>query len=456
MNKKILTLSIIIIGVIIISLFSLPHIFLKQGNITILLNQQYIEPGYKAYYLMQNAYNKVTITNDIDNTKIGNYKVIYKLKNKEQIRTVTVREDEAPVITLSGNDQTYVCPGTKYSEEGYKAIDNYDGDITANVKTTYNDYKVTYKAIDQCNNVTSKVRTLIYEDKDAPSLCLKNGNIYLYVGKTYNEPGYEANDNCLGNITDKVIITGEVDTNKVGKYTLTYTVSDGYQETTKTRDIFVNNNTVSSGNGVVYLTFDDGPNASYTGYILDVLKKYNAHATFFIVPKGSTTDYLIKRENDEGHTVAIHSYSHVYQTVYASDEALLTDISKVNEKIHQVIGKYSYIYRYPGGSSNTVSRNYSKGIISRTSVTLHNMGFHYFDWNISSGDAASHTPSSSAIASNVINSLSKSRINVVLMHDIKRNTAYAVETILDYGTKNGYRFEAITLDTPEVHHSISN
>ena len=100
--------------------------------------------------------------------------------------------------------------------------------------------------------------------------------------------------------------------------------------------------------------------------------------------------------------------------------------------------------------------NYSTGIISRSSLYLHSNGYHYFDWNISSGDASSSAKYAYQIYNNVIKGLSKNRPNVVLMHDTKSYTADAVEDIIKYGLANGYTFSNITMDTKEVHHSIAN
>lgn len=456
-KSKIKYIGIIVLSfAFLIGLFLSPSLKLKEEDITIELNSEYKEPGYSAYILTHDVTNKVKVTNNIDVTKVGNYKVDYEfdfLFNYKKTRNIYVKEFIEPVIELVGDKNIYICPNGKYEELGYSATDNYDGDITNNVIITQTENEIVYKAVDSSGNEVIKVRTFEYRDNEAPVLNLNGGNVYLRVGSEYKEPGYNATDNCLGDITSKVELSGGVDTSKVGNYSITYKVSDGVNTVTKTRNIYVSD---GSGNGVIYLTFDDGPDTAYTPMILDLLKKYNAKATFFIVPKGNTTDYLIKREYEEGHSLGIHSSSHVYSIVYASDQNLYDDINAVNTKIKEITGNYTYLYRYPGGSSNTVSRNYSRGIISRSSTQLHQMGFHYFDWNISSTDASNPTPSSANIARAVINNLSKNRENIVLMHDVKRNTAYALEEILQFGVANGYRFEPITMSTREVHHGINN
>ena len=138
----------------------------------------------------------------------------------------------------------------------------------------------------------------------------------------------------------------------------------------------------------IYLTFDDGPSDKVTPKILDVLKEENVKATFFIVGKNAKTrKYLLRREADEGHTVAVHSYSHDYKDIYSSADKLLEDIDRCNEVIKSALGRTSDIYRFPGGSFNL-----SKNLID--SVFRH--GMKYIDCNASTRDAELYSPEVSA------------------------------------------------------------
>ena len=210
---------------------------------------------------------------------------------------------------------------------------------------------------------------------------------------------------------------------------------------------------VFDNKGVIYLTFDDGPNEGTTNVILDILKEEGVKATFFVTCKGP--DELIKREYKEGHTVALHTASHDYATVYASDDAYFNDLKRVQDRVKNLTGFESKIVRFPGGSSNTISRRYSSGIMSRLTTELLNRGYKYYDWNISSGDAGS-TTDPSGVYSNVVNSLRTDRANMILMHDIKSYTRDALRDIIRYGKNNGYRFERITLDTEMVTQRVNN
>ena len=110
--------------------------------------------------------------------------------------------------------------------------------------------------------------------------------------------------------------------------------------------------------------------------------------------------------------------------------------------------------RFPGGGSNTVSRNYSVGIMGRLAQQIEERGYAYFDWNISSGDAGGTTDPNVEYR-NVVNNLSKSRGNVILMHDIKYHTSQAIDSIVKYGIDNGYTFSVLTKDVV-CHQHINN
>lgn len=306
-------------------------------------------------------------------------------------------------------------------------------------------------------------------DKVAPELKVESEDIVsIYVGDEYKEPTVTAIDNYDGDITDKVEKTGEVDNTKAGTYEIEYKVKDlSGNETSKKITVevkvkpVVNNNgggtkvssNMSCGNpGTIYLTFDDGPNGYYTPVILDVLQKYGVKATFFVTSAGP--DDLITREYNEGHTVAIHTSSHAYNVVYSSDEAFWNDMNIIKERIERLTGTSPTLMRFPGGSSNTVSRHYSVGIMSRLAKQIEEKGYAYFDWNISSGDAGGTTDPTQEYY-NVVNNLSKSRGNVILMHDIKYHTSQAIESIVKYGLDNGYTFDV--LNTSIIcHQAISN
>ena len=456
--KILLIIMVLILGILGV-LFHNP-IKLKKGTITLEYQQKYKEPGYTAKKFGKDLTKKVKVKNNINNKKLGKYKVTYsvnykKIKYKKE-RKVKVEDHEKPKIILTGKKETDVCPETKYKEEGYKAIDNYDKDITKKVKIKTQKEKITYIVKDSSGNETKKIRKLTYQDKTAPEIILNDEEkMNIIEGNKYEEK-VTVKDNCDGDITKNIQIEGTVDTNKIGEYKLTYKIKDkAGNETTKEKIVNIIKKTgLNDGKpGTIYLTFDDGPKEGTTNIILDILKEENVKATFFVTNGGP--DSLIKREFDEGHTVALHTASHNYAIVYASDESYYQDLISVQDRVKRITGETSMIIRFPGGSSNTVSKKYSPGIMSRLTQSTLAKGFKYYDWNISSGDAGG-TTEASGVYNNVVNNLKKERANMILMHDIKPYTRDAIRQIIQFGKQNGYTFERITMETPMITQGVNN
>lgn len=459
----IIVFSVVLIGVT-LYIFK-PNIILNGQEKQVLeVNNNYVEEG--AYYkvLGKKIKKDIKIDGEIDITKPGEYKVTYTVKKGilkfKKERIIKVEDKTKPVIELIGDTNVVVCPNKKYEELGYKAIDNLDGDITSKVEITENDGVIVYKVEDNSKNSSIVERKIEYKDVNKPSITLKgNSTIYLIKGNKYKEPGYSSFDNCEGDITKNVIVNNKVNINKTGTYNVEYSITDnsGNKNSVNRKVIVVNksvDNTVFKGS-TIYLTFDDGP-SNVTGKILDILKNRGVKATFFVLNKGSNLDYLIKREYNEGHTVALHSYTHNYKTIYSSEKAYFDDLNKIKNKVKSLTGVESNIIRFPGGSSNTVSRNYNKGIMKRLTNEVLIRGYHYFDWNVGSNDTSNI--SSDKIYNNVTKSLSKNKTNVVLMHDFANNnkTVNALDRIISYGIANGYSFSAIDYSTPMVKHKVSN
>ena len=444
-----------------------PTIELNNPKTTELLyGEKYKEPGYKVTKFGKDYTKKVKIKNNINSNKLGTYEIIYEIKlhgiTYKKTRKVKVVDPEKPIITLNGNQTVSICPNAEYKEEGYKAIDNYDGDITKKVKINEKDGLITYSVKDSSNNKFEITRTIIKEDKTPPSLTLKgNKTISIYLGNTWKEPGYTASDNCDSDLTKNVSVSGSVNSKKLGTYKITYTVKDAagnqVQDVRTVKVISkpkVTSTPSSSGKkGTIYLTFDDGPNEGTTNVILDILKEENVKATFFVTNKGP--DSLIKREYNEGHTVALHTASHNYATVYKSVSSYYNDLKQVSDRVKRITGTETKIIRFPGGSSNTVSKKYSPGIMTTLTKDVLNKGYRYYDWNIDSDDAGS-TKTASGVYNNVVKALSKNRANMILMHDIKPHTRDALRNIIRYGKNNGYNFEKITMSTPMITHHVNN
>lgn len=207
---------------------------------------------------------------------------------------------------------------------------------------------------------------------------------------------------------------------------------------------------------VIALTFDDGPDKDFTPQVLDILKKNNVKATFFELRPASYDYKLTKRVIDEGHTLALHGFKHKYYEIYRSEKAYKENLDKLRDLFFKKFGVWCTVSRFPGGSSNTVSR-YNKGIMTRLTNKLDGWGYHYFDWNVDSEDAGGARNSQQTFH-NVTSELHKERGNVVLMHDFYGNdkTINALDKMIKYGKKHGYVFLPITASTDAVHHGVNN
>jgi len=450
-------------------IYSTPRIeLIGNSEVRVAVNQAYVERGAKASVWGHDISDRIVIDSQVNASKLGVYKEKYSVKNlifsDKIMRTIKVIDNIKPEIVLTGGNVSKLCPEEVFVEPGFTAIDNYDGDISKNVVVTKKDAEVVYSVKDSSNNSISVIRTIDRNDKEAPVITLKGSStINLDVGSKYIESGYTVTDEYDKDIGSKVKITGAVNTGVIGSYILTYIATDCSGNAGKVeRTIVVRVKAPPSqvgGNGsgsgkTIYLTFDDG--SSYlTPQILDILNSEGVKATFFVIGT-RRNDAVWKRMVNEGHTIAIHSDTHNYAQIYKSSTAFYNDLYAIKAKIKDATGVDSNIIRFPGGSSNNVSKQYSPGIMSFLVKDTQAKGFHYFDWNVGSSDTGKLT--SAQIYSNVVNGLGTKQTCVVLMHDYPGNdtTRDAIRDIIKYGKSHGYKFSNITMSTPQIHHGVSN
>lgn len=197
---------------------------------------------------------------------------------------------------------------------------------------------------------------------------------------------------------------------------------------------------------IVYLTFDDGPTPNNTKRILEILKKNNVKATFFVI--GQNPD-LYKQIVDDGHTIALHTYSHVYNQVYASEDAFFGDLYKLKDLVYEKTGVEAKVTRFPGGSSNTIVK---KALLRKIIDRLNAEGFVYQDWNCDSADAAAAKQKVDILVQNAAKCGTK-KINI-LMHDssAKVTTVDALQAIITNYKQRGYSFDKLTVHSPKFQH----
>lgn len=451
-----------------INRFSLETRLLGQRELAVAVGEDFTDPGAELFLrgtlFMKEGVpveGELVVEGQPDTSVPGVYFISYEYRWRDMesaaSRQVTVEDRTPPEITLLSDPGHYTLPGEDYVEEGYLAWDDCDGELTAYVTRLQEQGVVTYTVEDRAGNRTSVCRKIYYFDPIAPEIILLgDSTMYVTAGAGFTDPGWRAVDNGDGDLSDRVKVSGEADKYLAGSYQITYSVKDDTGNLAEvTRTVVVEPKgipqTLMPEGKVIYLTFDDGP-GPYTRELLKVLEKYGAKATFFVVDGGY--DDLIKEIVEAGHAIGIHSVTHEYKSIYASADAYFEDLLTMQQLIYELTGVQTYLMRFPGGSSNTVSA-FNPGIMSYLTEAVQDNGFQYFDWNVDSNDAGG-ARKAEEVFENVKAGVEKRRVSIVLQHDIKGFSVEAVEKILKWGLENGYQFLALDMTSPNAHHGVNN
>lgn len=233
--------------------------------------------------------------------------------------------------------------------------------------------------------------------------------------------------------------SSKVDVNKPGDYPVYYTAVDSIGNTAT---VEVTATIIDPNQKIIYLTFDDGPSAN-TERILKILRDEGVHATFFVTAQFKPYLHFIKQEAEEGHAVAAHTYSHDFR-IYRSVETYFEDLEKIEKIIEEQTGKRTPIIRFPGGSNNTVSNRYNRGIMQTLKKMVIEKGYQYVDWNLDSSDATGNNVPVSKILASACHDYQPQQC--LLMHDTdaKNTTVEALPQIIKYFKDKGYVFGTIT------------
>ena len=391
-------------------------------------------------------------------------------------------------IKLNGPSQLELYQGDKYIEKGAEAtckntLTGLERKIPVNESgkvdsSRTGNYVVKYKASYLGKTVSIKRTVIVRENLvharsvsmyDTVSSSDTSPVIGLYGGSSLTvydafgfKDGYVATDDTEGYITDRVHVSGQVDAQTPGSYLLNYSVADeDGQMTVAERLVTVKHyepvvpETLPEGRKIIYLTFDDGP-GKYTEEILSILDKYKVKATFFVTAvSGEKYFSLIGEEAKRGHAIGVHTYTHSYNQIYSNDQAFWDDFNKMNAVIESQIGHRVEIMRFPGGVSNTVSKKYCEGIMTRLASEATSQNYTFFDWNVSSGDA-SGLKDSNKIVENMKEGVMKNDRCIVLCHDTHEFTKNAVEPFLQWALSSGYYFDILRNGDFGAHQSIAN
>lgn len=399
----------------------------------------------------------------VNTSKVGKYPVIY-FYNEESIEiTVTVIDTKAPTFDVK---EIEIDLGMKVIPEDL--VENVKDDSLVDVYFAkeysfekVGDTKVEIIAVDESGNKARKetVVHVLTKDKVAPKM-IGVKDIYVQLDANIDFLAeIKVTDNRDPNPQIEMDTKG-LNTHAIGSYPIVYIARDRSGNSTKILcEVHVMEHkeigtTTPSDEKVIYLTFDDGP-SKYTKKILDILDRYNAKATFFVTGENPEYFNLIKEANDRGHTIGLHTYSHDYEKIYSSSKAYYQDLEEIAALCKEQIGYIPKYIRFPGGSSNEISRKYNVGIMSFLSKDVLKKGYQYYDWDISSSDGEGTISVQKIIMEST---MSKDTNISILCHDAngKATTVQALPAIIEYYQSLGYRFGAISDNSYVCHHTIHN
>ena len=463
--------ALLLLGLIVWGLISYVNqkqpVISLRGDATVVIEygEDYTEPGVEAYSV--NSQGKTQPLHHRVSGKVGTEPGIYVLNYTAGVlgeratvtRTVIVQDTTAPEIRLQGASTVTLAPGEVYVEEGFTATDNHDGDIAGRVTVKLEHDGYLYEVTDEAGNTASVLRAVRYTQLP-PTIELSGGDpLYIPASVSgYADPGYYAEDSLDGDLTSQVQIEGHVNSHRAGSYSLTYSVTDSEGLTaTCSREVIVSPvpaaEEVMPEGKIIYLTFDDGPSEN-TERLLDILDKYDIKATWFATAsQEDCLDYLsdiVAR----GHTVGVHTVTHDYDAIYQDEDAYFRDFKEIQDIILEKTGVLTTLFRFPGGSSNTVSR-FNPGIMTALAQDAYDCGLTYFDWNVSSADTAIDANRYTVIE-NVIEGIQEQDVSVVLQHDIRDYSVDAMEDIIVWALDCGYTFLPLDATSPTFHHEIAN
>lgn len=455
-------LLVLVVGFIGGYFLFLPEVEFESKTITVEVNGEF-NPKDNIKKVRKIKEEDIKINDEaVKLNQLGEYSIVYSTSNKDyevKVKVVDTVNPEYSVkdIELFLGEKVDINTIVSDVKDQTKTEVYFDKDYSFDKD---GEHKVKVVVEDEAGNKTKKdVLVKIVKDTEKPTLSgVRDRSVYVN-GKIDYLDGIVAKDNRA---TDPKITvdSSAVDLSKTGTYTIKYSVEDLDSNIGEyTANVIVKERPVNvdddSPEKTIYLTFDDGPSFN-TEKILDILDRYNVKATFFVIGTNSNYNHLIKRAYDSGHTIGLHSYTHDY-SIYRSVATYFDDLNKISDLVYSITGERSKVIRFPGGSSNTISRNYKVGIMSALVEEVRAQGYQYYDWNISSADANGNTMPTSTIIRESKTGAGYKNVNL-LMHDTgaKTTTVEALPTIIEYYLDLGYTFKAINTNSFAPHHGTNN
>ena len=453
-KKKWWIILVLVLGFAFLFKFMQPPLLVKD-EVQTCIHEPFV---YEQYLHSHYQNQEVKIEGQVNIDEVGQYSIVYQVNDKKDTLIVNVVDLLAPEFDVI---EKTIVEGESIEAKDLVENVNDDSEIEILYENDYNfstagDYPVQIIVKDIYGNQTVKESIVHVEVKDTiPPVLTGLSSLTLDVGRPINlYEGVSIVDNLDPEPTF-TIDTSNLKENVAGIYTVYYLAEDRQgNKATYSREVILRS--VSNKEKVVYLTIDDGPSFN-TPEVLSILEKYNAKATFFVT--GECPEYYpyIKMAHDQGHTIGLHTFSHNYSQIYASDEAYIADLKAIQDVVAGQIGYRPTIFRFPGGSSNTVSKHYNLGIVSRLADYANRNGFVYYDWNADIGDGNPGMEAKDLIEQAKLTGQGLDTI-VMLMHDGRgsQESVKALPEIIEYYQALGYTFKAIDECTPTAHHRIAN
>lgn len=460
--KLVLILFILIITLIILSIHPTNQIVLYNYHPIIEISNKF-DPKSNIQKVIGGSIKDVNVdTSKINFSKPGKYLITYSYNNIKTTITIELKDTIKP--DLETQELTIDLGMKVEARDLIKA--SYDSNRTeVKFKQNYQFNEVGDQNVEiiicRGNNCITKqsVVHILPKDTTPPEIIgirnlsvLKDSDIDLLSSVSVKD---NQDDNPI-----LTIDSSNLDISKVGDYQITYHAKDRSLNTIKETCIVsvVENKTIGSYNQtnekVVYLTFDDGPSEN-TQKVLEILDVYDAKATFFVTGTNEEYYYLIKKAHEAGHTIGLHTYVHEYDQIYNSSSSYFSDLKRIEDLVYSQIGSIPKYIRFPGGSSNKVSKKYCHKIMSKLTKEVINRGYQYYDWNEDSEDGSGEL----SVKQLIKNATASTDNNIILLfHDAngKENSLKALGAVIQYYQKKGYVFKGIDDNSYVVHHSVNN
>lgn len=429
---------------------------LRASDITIEYKTKF-DPKSNIKTVFMSSKDKVDIDNKVNTDAMGDYEVAYTYKGKTKTAKVHVTDTTAPkveVADITADLAQAVVP------EDFVTESSDNDNITYTFKSDADldkegDHEVTIVAKDTTGNTTEKEAVLHrVKDTTAPQIKAPGKDVSVLQGTEFTLDGFSVSDDMDPN-PNLTYDSETLDLTKAGDYDVKILATDRSGNTAElTQKVTVEKNPEYNAK-VVYLTFDDGPSAN-TKKVIDILKKNDAKATFFVTGTHPEYNNYIKEAYDNGNTIGLHTYTHDYAGVYSSIDAYFDDLQKISNMVEEITGEKSKVIRFPGGSSNTISANYTQGIMSQLVNLVHDKGYEYYDWNVSSGDASGNNVPTDTLYAQA--TACEADYCTILFHDTdaKDTTVEVLPKIIDYYKKRGYVFLGLGPNSVASHHGVNN